>query len=630
MWWALRASLTRFRVVTGRLLTSIGLGEDSFLVVLAVLVGVVTAGLAVAFHDLIDRVRDFCYVDLGREFDLYHRHLWMLALIPAAGGLLVGLINRYVYRGHEGSSMIDVMESVGRTTSGVKVRSALEKVVTSAVTIGTGGSAGAEGPIVTIGGAVASGVGRLFGVARQHMPVLTGCGTAAGISAIFNSPLGGVLFTLEVILQDFSVRTFTPVVLASVVANVATQEIYARMHGGSVYSTIFQIPSWMRDQPAPLQLAGLPGFLLLGMCCGLIGMTLTRLMDFTERKFAKLRVSPVTKPAIGGLVLGMIGAFYIIVFGWFGPDATKPVRVEDYPMPSFFGDGYGVVQQLLTGALFTRFDPGALGSLFAFIIVAKLLGTCLTLGSGGSGGVIAPSLFLGACTGGLLGLGLERIGWTAGLPPQLYALVGMGAVLAAVVHAPLAAIVILLDVTRDARVPLPAMLATIVATGLARLLFPDSIYTLGLRRRGAPIGAIGDLTLLRRLTVEQVDLEPASVVRSSDPFQRVLDLRSETGSGDFVVVDRRGDYCGMVVSDDIQTALMEREAVPLLLVGEVMRPEVPVVRNTDDLSHALDTFARHDVEHLPVAFAKSPGRVIGLMSRGALMRRYQQGMGERR
>jgi CIC family chloride channel protein len=204
----------------------------------------------------------------------------------------------------------------------------------------------------------------------------------------------------------------------------------------------------------------------------------------------------------------------------------------------------------------------------------------------------------------------------------------MGAVLAAVVHAPLASILIVLDVTRDSRILLPAMLATIVATGTAKLLFRDSIYSLGLRHRGVTLSAVGDLTLLRRMTVEQVEFEPATTVRDTDPFQRVLDLSGETGATDFVVVDRRGDYSGMVVMDDIKVALLEREAVPLLLVNELMRTSIPVVRSTDDLATALEAFGRHDVEHLPVAFAQSPGRVIGLVSRAALMRRYQKGLGE--
>jgi CIC family chloride channel protein len=170
----------------------------------------------------------------------------------------------------------------------------------------------------------------------------------------------------------------------------------------------------------------------------------------------------------------------------------------------------------------------------------------------------------------------------------------------------------------------------VIATAVARLLFQDSVYTLGLRLRGVRTGSAADVSVLRKLTVEQVGLEPATVVHANDPFQRVLDLTTQTGATTFVVVDRAGSYTGMIVTDDIRTVLLQREAVPLLLVGELMRTDVPFVHNTDDLATAFDAFGRHEISHLPVCIANSPGRVIGVVSRAALMKRYQQGLAESR
>ncbi|HEV2292938.1 MAG TPA: chloride channel protein [Tepidisphaeraceae bacterium] len=621
-----RDAMTRLRLILTRLLARVGLGEESFLVLLAAAIGVITAAAAIGFHELIEEVRHLCFVRLSERFELYKRDVWMLAALPAAGGLVVGIIGRYVYRGRGGGSVIDVMESVGRASGGVRARSALEKIVASAVTIGTGGSAGAEGPIVTIGAAIASLVGRVFGIARQHMPILTGCGTAAGISAIFNSPLGGVLFTLEVILRDFSIRTFAPVVIASVIANVTVHEMFQHIHGEQSFMAIFQMPGWINTAQGSLNWEGVPNYLLLGMFCGFLGATLTRLMYFTERRFARVPISPVMKPAIGGLLLGVMGVLYVMLFGWFLMDGDKPVEFKVYSMPAFFGDGYGVVQQMLTGEFYDQFQPGVLAALLIILVITKIFGTCFTLGSGGSGGVIAPSLFLGAAGGAILGIGLETLGVGANIEPRIYALIGMGAVLAAVVHAPLASILIVLDLTRDPRIMLPTMLATIVATGLARLMFRDSIYTLALRERGIGVGESGDLTMLRRLSVEQVELEPATVVNATDPFQRVLDLTTN-GLATFVVVDKHGSYKGMVLMDDVRTVLLEREAVPLLLVHELMRTDLPLVRTGDDLASVFEMFARYDVSHLPVAVTTSPGNVVGLISRAALMRRYQKGLG---
>ncbi|HEY7117447.1 MAG TPA: chloride channel protein, partial [Tepidisphaeraceae bacterium] len=209
----------RVRVLANRLFSRMGMGEGSFLLVVAVLIGIITSAAAVAFHELILWIRGILYERLGPRVDLYGKGIVFLVILPALGGLAVGLILRYVVRAREGHGIVDVLEMVLRSKGNIRAAVAVEKIVTSGITIGSGGSAGAEGPIVQIGASIASGLGQLFRLTRISMPVLIGCGSAAGISAIFNSPIGGVLFTLEVILLDFSVRTFTPVVVASVVAN---------------------------------------------------------------------------------------------------------------------------------------------------------------------------------------------------------------------------------------------------------------------------------------------------------------------------------------------------------------------------------------------------------------------------
>jgi CIC family chloride channel protein len=214
------------------------------------------------------------------------------------------------------------------------------------------------------------------------------------------------------------------------------------------------------------------------------------------------------------------------------------------------------------------------------------------------------------------------------LGPHAYALVGMGSVLGAVVHAPLASVLILSEVTRDYQIVLPAMLSAILATTTAQLIFRDSIYTVSLRQRGVRLGTSADVRLLQRLSVEEVALEPAVTVRAGEGMQGVLDLLRETGATDFVVVDGQGGYVGMLLGDDIKTALFDREAVPLLLVGELLRPEVPLVRTDEDLAAVMDTFSKHDLGRLPVTVTGGSGRVIGLISRAGLMKRYQAALGE--
>jgi CIC family chloride channel protein len=348
-------------------------------------------------------------------------------------------------------------------------------------------------------------------------------------------------------------------------------------------------------------------------------------MHTAERAFAAMKIKPWLKPAVGGAMLGAIGVGYVFVSRILF-DRPKFIPFEQYPMPSFFGDGYGAVQSMLGPAFYAQADWWLMAGVLLFLCLAKIVGTCLTLGSGGAGGIIAPSLFIGAVTGGALGIVLQQAGLSASLPPHAYALTGMAAVLAAVVHAPLAAVLILMDVTGDYQAIVPAMLATVVATGVARVLTRDSIYTLGLRMRGVQVGTASDLLLLRRMTVEQVPLDPATVVRSSDPLQRLLDLSVNDAATDFVVTDREGQFVGMVLGDDIKRALIDREAVPLLNVVELMRNDLPVIRNNDDLASVLTKFSAHDVSRLPVGLPGNTTRVIGLISRAALMRRYEKAL----
>jgi chloride channel protein, CIC family len=628
----LRLAPTRVRVISTRALSRLGFREDSFLIVLAAVIGVITAAAAVTFHQIINLIRDGLYQRIGAA-KLYGPEWILLIIWPALGGLAVGLISRYVFRTREGHGIVDVMESVIRSSGFIKPLVAIEKIITSGITIGTGGSAGAEGPIVQIGAAIASGTGQSFRVSRQQMGILIACGAAAGISAIFNAPMGGLLFALEVILQDFSIHNMTPVVVASVIANVATKAIF--LH---VFHERWDAIFYLEQAPVfKLDWLQVQNFIILGVICGVIGVCVTRLMYLTEHKFQRLRLPAPARPAIGGALLGCIGIAYVMLFGHL-QGLLKPVPFEIYPAPAFYGDGYGFIQRLVApgphGGSFYANPGHTVQYLFiflAFLTVAKVVGTCLTLGSGGSGGIIAPSLFLGAVAGGGMGVAMKIVGLfdVSRVYPEAYAIVGMGAVLAAIVHAPLASILIVLELTYNPALVLPAMLAVVVGTGVARLIYPDSIYTAVLRLRGVRVGPSGDVALLHRLTVEQVSLDPVTAVAIDTPVERLLQITAQSGVSDFVVIDRAGKYAGMVVADDLRTVMLEREAIPLLVAGEVARMDLPAVRSTDDLAKVMETFALNEVARLPVCLATDTDRIIGLISRRALMQRYNAAISER-
>jgi len=584
-------------------------------------IGLITAAAAVAFHELIDLTRNLLYEKFGFE-RLYGSWLAMLIVWPALGGLIVGILSKFVFRAREGHGIVDVMESVIRSSGFIKPLVAIEKIITSGITIGTGGSAGAEGPIVQIGAAIASGTGQTFRVSRRQMSILIAAGAAAGVSAIFNAPMGGLLFALEVILQDFSIVNMTPVVVASVIANVATKEIFHVVLPTVSRTTIFQMSGGINFTLDWLQVQN---FALLGVICGLVGVSVNRLMAWTELRFHELSAPKFLRPAIGGAMLGCIGVGYIFIFGRFRGE-LKPFPFTTYPAPVFYGDGYGFIQTLLTPNFYQRERLGYLFVVLAALTIIKIIGTCMTLGSGGSGGVIAPSLFLGATAGGAMGLAMKIFGWfdVTRVFPEAYAIVGMGAVLSAIVHAPLASILIVLEVTNNSALVLPTMLAVVIATGMARLIYRDSIYTAVLRVRGIRFGSGSDVSILHRVTVEQVPLEPISAVKLDTSLEKILDVTGQTDVMDFVVFDADGNYAGMVVAGDLGTTLLQREAIPLLVAADVARTDLTPVRSTDDLAAVLQAFSLHEVARLPVSLATDPNKIIGLISRRALMQRYNQ------
>ncbi len=603
------------------MLASVGVREDVGLIPVAVVIGFVTAILAVVFHLLIEWLKDILYARRSSEW-LYGPGLWALVALPAVGGLIVGVITRYLIRSQGSHGVVDVIESVMRTRGFVKPITAIEKIITSGITIGTGGSCGAEGPIVQIGAAVSSAVGHLLSISRQRMPLLIGCGTAAGISSIFHSPIGGVLFTLEVILRDFSVRTFAPVVVASVIASVATQAAMQQFGAYSEYHSIFWAPYHLLGPDFSVTWVQALQFTLLGIFCGMIGAMQTRLLLLGDRLFHPLKKIGVFRPMVGGVILGLMGVGYVLISS-FVLDTPKPVPFSDYPMPSFFGDGYGVIQTMLQGSFALNLDYKTTATILLSLIVLKLLGTTVTLSSGGSGGVIAPSLVLGAAGGLLLGTILHAMGFVSALPAAM-ALVGMGAVLAAVVHAPLASILIVFELTQSPGVIVPAMLATVMAHGMSRILHSDSVYTNALRERGLSPEAAADMSVLRKYAIDHLPLEPIVPLRANDPFQTAIDLASETDRSNFVVTDETGHFTGIVTSQEIRQVLLDEEAIPLLTVGEVMRSDIKPMRHTENLAALFDAFLAHDIESLPVGLDYDPSKTIGIVTRDSLMKHYQK------
>jgi len=542
------------------------------------------------------------------------QNLWILVLLgPAIGGLITGVLITLLSHDGIGPGVTSVIYSVQRRKGKMSWKIGVRKWLASTATIGSGGSAGAEGPIVTIGAVVGSNIARILGTGSQHTGTLLGCGAAAGLASVFNAPIAGIFFVMELILRDFSLKTFTPIVIAAVVSSATTQGILGD-------AALFDVGESFIKGDLGFSVIQIPTFLILGFACGIIGAMFVRSLDFSERFFVATKLPIFARPILGALLLGIIGVSAL----WYtGGDHV----------PMFYGNGYPSIESLLDPSSYFQSDsqtvlrdsaPLLIG--LVGLAVIKLVATSITVGSGGAGGLFAPSLLIGAATGGFVGYSVHALGWFPGTSPAYFALVGMAAMVAATTHAPLTAILIVYEVTQSYELILPLMFAAVVSTVIARFICKDSVYTFKLSRMGVRMGALSDLTILRRLTPEDLKILPASIVKSSDSAQQLVDLMEKVGTADFVVVDDHQKYCGMVTSSDLRAALVYREAIPLLQVSELQRSDLPTISNEETLDIVLDKFSRSDVESL--VLLNELGDISGVVSRSQLMKRYQHALDE--
>lgn len=600
------------------LVRRLGFRQEWYLVILAATIGTLTGFGAVGFSATLRWVEHFGHQQHA------DRQMVALVLLPVAGMFLAGILITNFASEAKGHGVPQVMKALISRGGVIKARIGVVKVVASILTVGSGCSAGTEGPIVQIGAVIGSVGGQWLKISREHMQTLVGCGAAAGISSVFNAPIAGVFFVLEIILRDFSLKTFTPIIVSSVFSAVATQSVLGDNEAiftadrTAVHSYNF----------SPIEL---PSYIMLGAVCGLVAVGFNRLLHRGEDLYERWKAPELLKPVTGGLMVGLMGVGYVLL-----ERSAFAGTLSHGVTPPFYGNGYSTIHVLLSPDSYPTGDAAgsmlALTGLLLMLVVIKGVATTFTLASGGSGGVFAPSLFLGATTGAALGQLLEASHLIpAGSTPASYALVGMAAVVAGATHAPLTAILILFEMTRNIYVVLPIMLAAVVSTAVAQLIERDSIYTFKLRRAGLKIGGARDLTVMRRVIVAQCELSalPPEPIYASDPLSKLITLHAHHHVPDFVVVEEgTGAYIGMVTSADIRTALIDREAIPLLLVAEVMRTDLPLVRRDETLDTVLDKFARHDVASLAVVSPIDTTLPMAILTRTKVMQRYREALEE--
>lgn len=592
-----------------RLGTRFGFGADWYIFLLAGLIGVGMSIVAIAFvlplRWLEDRAQDVAAAGIS-----WH---WILVLtVPALGALVAGTIIHLIPSIARGPGVSTVIFAIHRRKSKLPPILAFRKWLAATFTIGSGGSAGAEGPIVTIGATLGSWAAERFRMNPQNKATILGCAAAAGIASVFNAPIAGIFFVLEILLRDFSLRTFSPIVVASVISAGCTNEF---LGGGA----LFKLGADFSEDA--FHVGEIPNYLILGVLCGAAAVLFIRTLHLSEAIFAKLKVHPLLRPAIGALFLGALGLGYL---------ALRPDTV-----PAFYGNGYPMIEELTSrgyynvdGEVDGEFNTAGIVLITLIAIgVFKALATSLTIGSGAAGGMFAPSLLMGASVGGAMGWIVNRLDWASSATAPHYAVVGMAAMVAATTHAPLTAMLIVFETTHSFEILLPVMFTAVIATVIGRVIYRESVYTASLTKQGVRLGGLSDLTILRRLSAADVPLEPPVTVSPHDSAQHLLDLMEQHAVADFVVVDEHSHYVGLVTGADLRAALIYREAIPLLQVNELQRSDLPTVALDETLDLVLDKFSRYDVQSLAVLDDSGSGRVRGLITRSRLMRQYQIALG---
>jgi len=513
---------------------------------------------------------------------------WRRLVAPAIGGAVVGPLLYWLARESRGHGVPAVMEAVARRGGVIRPRVVAMTTLASALTIGSGGSAGREGPIVQIGAAIGSAIGQLLRLPARQVRTLVGCGAAAGIAATFNAPIAGALFAAEVILLDFAAARLTPIVVSSVVATVVSRAVLGD-------SPSFAAQGWELVSPWELVAYG-----VLGIGAGFVGVGFSSALHAAERFFERLPLPGAAKPAIGGLLVGAIGM----------------------QLPYVFGSGYGTVNAALAGQLGV--------GLLALLVVAKIAATALTLGSGASGGVFAPALFVGAVAGGAFGGALHAVYPAASASSGAYSLVGMGAVLSATNHAPITAIIMIFELTRSITIIPPLMVSCVIATLVASTLRPESIYTRSLVERGVDILAEKDPNVLRSLRVRDLVDRDAERVPADASFQEVLDLVVRSPHAEFFVVDAGGALLGAISVAQLRRLLFEEDALRHVVVAaDLIEADRPAVRESDDLDGALQLLSSAGVAELAVVAEDDPTRLIGTLHERDVLEAYHREMLER-
>jgi len=580
--------MSRLQSTIPYLLKHLKISDNTFLIILSVIVGLL-GGLGNYLFRKTIKLIHWAVVEQGLDlFNVSMEH-WspqriLVMFLPAVGGLL--LVPLWTFFGKDlKGGFSTFLVNVNLRGAKLPLRPLFTKGLASAITLGTGGSAGQEGPIAVIGGTIGSQFGKLFKMSGDRIKVLVACGAAAGVAATFNAPLAGVFFATEIVLlSSFEVASFTSIVISSGMATVVSRALLGEL-------AEVEAPPYFLVSYWEIGLYVVLGLLIGALAAGFIDFHI-RIKNF----ITAIKLPHLSKPILGGLAVGVIGI----------------------ALPQVFGNGYEFVGTVLLGH-----HPW---HLLGLLVIAKMLATSITLGSGMPGGLFAPCLFLGAVAGGAYGHVMELMFPMAGLSAGAYALVGMGAFLAAATHAPMTAIFLLFEITDSYQVIVPIMLACVISTSIARHLKKESLETAELSQLGIDLEAGKERNIMKGIAVGEVMSHRVETVPESMTLGNFAKFIEQTSHTNFPLVDELGELSGIISVQDFMGVVFEKELMDLVVIKELATRDVIVVHAEEDLETAMRRIGYRNIEQLPVVDRETHRQLYGIISRRDMVSAYNRAL----
>lgn len=562
------------------------ISNKNFLLICSVIIGLLAGLTAVALKRMVHFIQHLLQTGITEYYQNY-----LFFIYPLVGILLTVLYARIFHKGKLGRGVSSILFAIERKGGHVEREKMYSHVISSALTVGFGGSAGLEAPIVVTGSAIGSNTGRELGFSGKERVLLLACGAAAGIAAVFNCPIAGMIFAIEVLLSEFSIPAFIPLLMATATASVVSSLFYSQQ-------LFFLITDgW--------HLNAIPYYVIMGILLGLLCVYVTRMHEFTEKLF-KSKKAVYAKALFGGTALGVL--IFLI--------------------PPLYGEGYGVIEELLKGnyssivnnSLFEgwRNDPWFVLILMGGIVFIKVFATVITVGAGGNGGMFAPSLFIGAAAGFVFARFTNLTGISE-LAVANFIVAGMAGALSGIVHSPLTAIFLIAEITGGYALFIPLMIVSALSYFIARYFEPHSIYTQQLARKGY-LTHDKDKAVLTRMKLRQLIETDFATIDISATMKELVEVIAHSRRNIFAVIDNEGNFKGIVLLDNIRKFMFQHEMYNTTYVKDIMTHPPAVIKRDEDVYTVMKKFDEHNAWNLPVV---EEGKYIGFVSKSKVFNYYR-------